>query len=388
MGDLAAKPAPGAFDFGLDPAQEARARRLHAESMVIDMLFQYPGGAAIFDELPEGALEAAVAGKTARWERYQAASNLPFDLAIAGKSHVVEDWWRQSGLSAVAVGVPVSAIDMPAKDEDGAPWADALPWVVRVTRLAEFRKAKADGVLAVYGNCQPSYGLPLDLEAIDRAYAGGLRSLMMTYNRMDHVGVGCTERVDAGLSRFGVEVVERCNKLGIIVDTSHCGRLTTLDACKTSSAPVTANHACAQGVLDHARGKSDEELDAIAATGGLIGVVAVPFFLARGHVTIEAMLDHIDYITARVGWRHVGIGTDWPMQSPIHLLQETVAGLLPEIGFRPEDNVDVTDTLAGFTDYRDFPNITRGLVKRGYTDEQVQGILGENFLRVFGEVCG
>jgi membrane dipeptidase len=100
------------------------------------------------------------------------------------------------------------------------------------------------------------------------------------------------------------------------------------------------------------------------------------------------MLDHIDYIARRVGWQHVGIGTDWPVQSPLDLVVETVGGLLPEIGFRPEDNIDVTQTLIGFSDYREFPNITRGLVKRGYSDEQIQGILGENFLRVFGQVCG
>jgi membrane dipeptidase len=388
MGHANVKSPPGAFDFGLTPAQEDRARQLHAESIVVDMLFQYPGGAAIFDELPKGALDAALEGKTTLWERFQAATNLPFDLAISGESDLVHDWWRQSGLSAVAVGVPVSAKDLKAKDEDGAPWVDALPWATRVTRVADIRTAKAEGRLAAYGNCQPTYGLPMELEAIDRAHAEGLRSLMLTYNRMDHVGVGCTERMDAGLSRFGVEVVERCNKLGVIVDTSHCGRMTTLDACRFSTAPVTANHACAQGVFAHARGKSDEELDAIAATGGLIGVVAVPFFLAPGRPTIEAMLDHIDHIARRVGWRHVGIGTDWPNQSPVSLMQETVGGLLPEIGFRPEDNVDVTQTLIGFSDYRDFPNITRGLVKRGYDNEQIQAILGENFLRVFGQVCG
>jgi membrane dipeptidase len=267
-------------------------------------------------------------------------------------------------------------------------WIDGLPWVRRVTRAREIREAKLQGVLAVYGNCQPTYGLPRELEAIDRAYEKGLRVLMLTYNRMDFVGTGCTERVDTGLSRFGLQVVERCNRLGIIVDTSHCGRQTTLDACRFSAAPVLANHTSASARYAHARGKSDAELDAVASTGGVVGVVAVPFFLASGTPTIDAMLDHIDYIARRVGWRHVGIGTDWPLQSTGPLLRETVGGLLAEIGFRPEDQIDVTQTLIGFKDYRDFPNITRGLVKRGYSDEQICGILGENFLRVFAQVCG
>jgi membrane dipeptidase len=267
-------------------------------------------------------------------------------------------------------------------------WIDRLPWIRRVTRAREIREAKLQGVLAVYGNCQPTYGLPRELEAIDRAYEKGLRVLMLTYNRMDYVGAGCTERVDAGLSRFGLQVVERCNRLGIIVDTSHCGPQTTLDACRFSAAPVLANHTSASAHFAHARGKSDAELEAIASTGGVVGIVAVPFFLASGTPTIDAMLDHIDYVARRVGWRHVGIGTDWPLQSTEPLLRETVGGLLAEIGFRPEDQIDVTQTLIGFKDYRDFPNITRGLVKRGYSDEQIGGILGENFLRVFAQVCG
>jgi membrane dipeptidase len=378
---------PAAFDFGLSPAQEARARRLHDESCVVDMLFQMPGGSRIFDHLPDGSLETALAGKATLWERYGAALRLPFDLALAGETPVVRDWWRQSGLTAVAIGMPVVSEGEDAK-EGSDDWILEQPWVRLATTAAAIRQAKADGVLGVYGNCQPTYGLPAELDAIDRAYAGGLRSLMLTYNRMDRVGVGCTERVDAGLSRFGVEVVGRCNDLGVIVDTSHCGRLTTLDACQASGAPVTANHASASAVYPHARGKSDEELEAIAATGGLVGVVTVPFFLARGRPTIEVMLDHIDHITRRIGWRHVGIGTDWPMQAPTDLLAETVGGLLGEIGFRPEDDVDVRGTLAGFSDYRDMPNITRGLVKRGYSDEQIGGILGGNFLRVFEQVCG
>ncbi len=379
---------PLPFDFGLSPAEEERAQRLHRESVVIDMLFQYFGGSSIYAELPEGAVEQALQGKSTPWERYLAVQHLPFTLASSGACDVVRDWWQISGLSAASIGVPVTAKDAKPKDEDDLDWVSSLPWIRLVTRADDFRSAKRDGILAVYGNCQPTYGIPFEIEAVDRAYAKGLRVLMLTYNRMDFVGTGCTERVDAGLSNYGLQVVERCNALGVIVDSSHCGRQTTLDACHFSNTPVLANHASASGLYPHARGKSNEELDAIAGTGGIVGVVAVPFFLAHGTPTIEAMLDHIDYIARRVGWQHVGIGTDWPLQCPAYLLRETVGGLLREIGFRAEDNIDVAQTLVGFGDYRDFPNITRGLVKRGYSDEQIRGILGENFLRVFAQVCG
>jgi membrane dipeptidase len=153
--------------------------------------------------------------------------------------------------------------------------------------------------------------IPRNLGAIDTAYAKGLRPLMLTYNRMDHVGVGCTERVDAGLSMYGVEVVKYCNRIGIIVDVSHCGHLTNMDACRQSTKPVNANHTSAKGLFLSARGKSDEALKAIAGTGGVIGIVAAPFSISsQAHPTIELMIDQIDYISTLVGWQHVAIGTD------------------------------------------------------------------------------
>jgi membrane dipeptidase len=138
----------------------------------------------------------------------------------------------------------------------------------------------------------------------------------------------------------------------------------------------------------HDRAKTDEELRALAGTGGVVGVVAVPFFLGPGEdVTIGAMLDRIEYIANLVGWQHVAIGTDWPLQMTRPALAR-IAELEGQYGFRPEHRISWTTNLIGFDDYRDFPNITRGLVRRGYSDEQVRGILGEDFLRVFDDVCG
>ena len=101
------------------------------------------------------------------------------------------------------------------------------------------------------------------------------------------------------------------------------------------------------------------------------------------------MLNHIDYIVNLIGWKQVGIGTDWVNTGTKDFI-ESIFGVEAQakIGFRPEHNIDTRHNLIGFDDARDFPNITRGLVARGYTDEQIKGILGENFLRVLKVVCG
>ena len=383
---------PGHWDFGLDDEQEARAARLHEECLVADMVNQHPGGASIFKTYDPRLVQQALGDLGEGLSGVGRAIAAPYRLAAAGQSDEIRRWWRQSGVDLGVFDVcmgPPQAIEAMTGYIELTELLWSLDWLRKCTTAAEIRAAKAAGAVALYGYCQPVYGLSQDIEDVNRGHDEGLRVLMLTYNRQDYVGAGCTEPSDAGLSRYGRQVVQRCNELGIVVDTSHCGPRTTLDACRASLTPVLANHTAAQGVYGHARGKSDEELDAIARSGGIVGVVTVPFFLsADPEAAVDVALDHIDYINERIGWRHVGIGTDWPMQAPEGVIQATLGAIVDEVGFRPEDNISTTRTLRGFQDYRDMPNITRGLVSRGYDDEQIAGILGENFLRVFEAVCG
>lgn len=386
------KPGPARFDFGLSDQQEARAARLHAESIVFDMLSQGAGGNIFAHYPPElkAEFQAAMAGRTGLAGAVDSYF-WPFEMSLQGRSDLIRDWLLGAGLTCGTYGIEVHSGADPHQErmDVQAMSYGVLPWLRHVTTAGEIRQAKRDGVLALYAHCQPTTPAPRSLRPLDEAYAKGLRSFMLTYNQMDNIGVGCTERVDAGLSMFGVEVVAHCNDIGIIVDVSHCGHLTTLDACRHSRKPVNANHSCSREVFGHARGKSDEALRAIADTGGVIGVVAVPFFLTdEPRPTVERMLDHIDDICERVGWRHVALGTDWPLQVPDEVMMATFGAGAGTVGFRKQDNVQALQRLVGFDDCRDLANITRGLVARGYSDEQIQGILGENALRVFAEVCG
>lgn len=387
---------PAPYDFGLTGEQEARARALHRESIVFDWLQQEIGGPRIFEHYPaelRGELDALIARLPEGFKSYSAVKFWPYEVAIAGRSPLIRDWYALSGLTCGTYSVPVhdgGSRGQWAEDEQHLREAcEALPWLRHVTRADEIRQAKADKVVARYGHWQPVHPIPRDLREIDDAYRRGLRSLMLTYNRMDNVGVGCTERVDAGLSRFGLEVIRHCESLGILVDVSHCGRATTLDACRNARRPVNANHTCARALCEVARAKSDEEIRAIADSGGIIGILTVPFFVSsHRRPTIDTVLDHLDHVASLVGWRHVCLGTDWPYQLPRGIMAKLLGPSLAEAGFRAEDRIDTDDAVVGFEDYRDLPNFTRGMVKRGYADEQIRGILGENALRVFEQVCG
>ncbi len=379
-------PAFGNFNFGLNDDQEARARRLHGDAIIVDMMHQGAGGYLAFEE-PDVIRRMKKLAGLKGFALLGAAQPLLYEQDISGESDMMRQRWRRSGVTCGTMGVSVGNV---AGSASQIHLIDSLDWLRKATRAEHLRAAKRDGVHALVGYDQPVFGLPKNLSAIEEAYRIGLRCLMLTYNSSDFVGAGCTERVDHGLTYFGLDVVRRCNELGVMIDTAHTGKATTLDACKHSNQPVLANHTSAEGVHLHDRAKSDDEIKAIAGTGGLIGIHAVPFFMAKDRqADMNDMLNHIDYVAELVGWEHVGLGTDWPLTAPKSALDDMFSTAFNyQIGFYPQHNIIPTMNLNGFDDYRDFPNITRGMVSRGYSDEQIKGVLGENFMRVFEQVCG
>ena len=380
---------PGTFDFGLNQGDEDRARRLHESSISIDLVSMGPGGAGVYDRLPKDEVEARLPESMPVWSRFRKAITLPYELTAEGASDALQEFCAGHTAASFSLG-GVDPRQLRALRQLNE-WADQIPWMNIAGKAEDFRTAHDAGQYATYGNAQPSIdGLSRDLGLYDEAFDLGCRAVMLTYNNQDFVGAGCTERTNAGLSNFGKRLVRKLNDIGMLIDTSHCGRQTTLDACFFSDAPVMANHTGASALFNHDRAKSDEEIEAIAATGGLIGVYALPFFLAPPHEdpTFEVILDNIDHIVRLVGWEYVGIGTDWPFMMTHHLAEATIGTQTAELGFRPEHAISCSRTTKGYEDARDFINYTRGLVSRGYTDEQIKGILGENFLKLFAKVCG
>ena len=164
--------------------------------------------------------------------------------------------WKDSGITVGCVG------DITAY----GPLAENLSWLSISTSSSEIYQAQKSNGHTVIEYHQPTGGLPRDITVLEKAYLKGRRVQSITYNLSDFVGSGCTERVDHGLTYYGIEVVKKCNELGMIVDLSHTGALTTYDTCKISKSPVIANHTGSEIVYNHQRNKSDKELRAIPYT--------------------------------------------------------------------------------------------------------------------------
>jgi membrane dipeptidase len=378
----------GTYDYRLSPADEERAARLHADSVIVDLIWWGPVTHLSFTEELNAELRAAYTTDAELGTLFAYAQRLPGRHAVAGTFPQYRSLWDESGVTAGHWELQVGDARLLLEGLSHFDYLlDHLPWLHKAIRAADFRRAKENGGHAFYLQCQPTPPISRDLSLVDLAYDAGLRMLQLSYNTQDAIATGCTERSAGGVSYLGGRLIARMNELGMIVDTSHCNEQTILDACKLSEQPVIVSHTAADALYPHDRCISDHAAETIVATGGVVGVLTHPAFLGPGRPTMDTMLDHIDHFSRLVGWEHVAIATDWPMGVPKWML-EKVEKRGPGSGFRPEHKIVPTQNLVGFDDYRDFPNITRGLVSRGYSDEQIRGILGENFLRVFETVCG
>jgi len=183
------------------------------------------------------------------------------------------------------------------------------------------------------------------------------------------------------------------NDVGVIVDTAHTGRQTTLDAARVSRAPMVASHTVCDALFRHDRAKDDEQFRAIVATGGFVGMAAVPTFLAKVG-RLPDLLDHIDYAVKLVGADHVAIGTDaWshPDEPEGITLKPMPVIQRKNRMWRPEHRVYVEgvseDIQDGTLRWTNWPLYTVGLVQRGHSDEAIRKIIGGNVMRVLDDVA-
>jgi membrane dipeptidase len=200
------------------------------------------------------------------------------------------------------------------------------------------------------------------------------------------IGNGSTERRDDGISDFGVTIIDRMNKVRMAVDVAHCGDRTTLDAFEISKAPVLIIHAnCRALNPDQPRCKTDEAIRKMAAKGGVMGITGVRNFVSpKEPTTIENLLDHYDHVAKLVGVEHLGVGSDIDLDGYDALPEDYKKWLrsLYKSSYAFRDKMD-TD---GVNHYKRVFDITDGLIRRGYSDADIELILGGNFRRVLGQI--
>jgi membrane dipeptidase len=299
--------------------------------------------------------------------------------------------YKKSGVTAIHTSLAnrnlaAAERDLKVWNDRFARWPERLMKVTRTQDIVEARKANRVGVLLGFQNATI---VESNIRNLDTLHAAGARCIQLTYNSRNLLGDGCTERTNAGLSDFGVEVVERMNALGIIVDLSHCGEATSRDGITFSRRPPSFTHTMCKTIHDHVRAKSDELLKAMSNKGGMTGILTLGYFVGP---TPEASLDdylrHVDHAVKVAGIEHVGLASDYSIRG-IEAIHTREGWYVPRLtAFKPSYRVRWPPWIKELDSPERFRNIARGLAMRGYKSADIEKLLGGNWMRYFTDVIG
>jgi membrane dipeptidase len=327
---------------------------------------------------------------------YEAEPYAPLD-AVALKDA------KASGLTAVNLTVNGSSVGNYARNYDDAIreiayWngqiaarPEALMQVRRAADLAEAKRSDRLGLIYGFQDAAP-FGENLD--RLDTFWDLGVRIYQLTYNRRNLVGDGCLESNNGGLSDFGRKLVAKLNERKALIDLSHAGQRTTLDAAAASKAPIAITHTGCAAIAPYPRNKTDEELKAVAAKGGYVGIYLMPFLRSKGQPMAADLIAHIEHAVDVCGEDHVGIGSDGVI-SPVAVTPEFKKKFADEIADRrkrgisaPGEDPNVYTFIPDLNRADRFDRIAELLAARKHSDASIAKILGGNFARLLNDVWG
>jgi membrane dipeptidase len=352
----------------LDEEQEARADRLHRESLFFDALV---AGADAFLTDPDYQDHLGEAGVDVG------------NFTVGGPSDSFDD----------TVGGVVETREKVRDNDDR---------YLLVEDGDDIERAADSGRTGVVLGFQGCAGMGKSLDRIRAFHELGVRVIDLTYNRQNYLGTGCCEGAegrDSGLTMLGREAIDVLNERGVVVDTAHDADQTTVEVAEYSADPVIQSHiGCRELCPSYGRAKTDEQLRVVADNGGVNAITPFPPVIKQDpethevlQATIHDVLDHIDYAVDVGGVDSVAFGADMSDRSLDNRTMSTGSNLYNWRPTHPEvygaGSTEVMDPYPeGLSRYTELRNLTRGLVARGYDDDEVEAILGENLLRVFETV--
>jgi membrane dipeptidase len=346
------------------------ARRWYDDAIVIDGC----GGIGRFDPDPKPGAGPSALDLADAMQSGVTAFNLTVDDVTNGE-HAVAN--TRSGIADTLRDIATNAGTM------------AL-----VRNGAELRATKHAKKVGFIFGFQGATALGPSLEHFDEFYALGVRIMQLTYNLRNLLGDGCLEAANAGLSTLGRKALERMNEAGVLIDLSHCGQRTTAEAIELSKRPIAITHTGCAALVDRLRNKRDEEMRRCAEKGGVVGIYFMPFLRSSGQQMADDVIAHVEHAINVCGEDHVGIGTDGTI-STIELTPAYVADFHKFVEERqkegiaaPGESVDIFNLCPDLNTPRRFQTLGEKLLARHHSEARVQKILGGNFARVFGEVCG
>jgi membrane dipeptidase len=318
------------------------------------------------------------------------------------KQNVLNDWlsrpgaftasdfefFKNSGVNAINFGLDAASLN----DAEGlfARWNSFVieypEWLVRVHSAKDFEQAKNQGRYGIIFGLQSSTQFE-SVDAVDTCYGYGQRISQLSYNFRSLVADGAFEPHDGGVSEFGGKVIERMNKVGMAVDLGHASDLTKLEACEISKSPLILSHGNCRALNPNApRTSTDEAIRKLAARGGVMGISFIAFMVKGSEpVTVDDVIDNFDHVRDLVGIEHVGIGSDAGVESNDLGAPEVLKNMLAKAD--PRYHVHGTsEVVPGLQGQKRIYDLTAAFARRGYPDDHIRLVLGQNWRRVLGDI--
>ncbi|WP_286974537.1 membrane dipeptidase [Pseudomonas sp.] len=256
--------------------------------------------------------------------------------------------------------------------------------IMPVADAADIVRAKQLGKVGVFFGAQNCSPIEDDISLIEVFRQLNLLIMQLTYNNQSLLATGCYEGSDSGITRFGKQAIAEMNRVGMLIDMSHSAERSTLEAIELSTRPIIISHANPEFFHPAKRNKSQTVLRELGASGGLLGFSLYPFHLHNGSdCSLDDFCDMVAQTADLMGIDHIGIGTDLCQNQPQAVLEWMRSGRWSkqvDYGEGSASNADWPKPLGWFGDSRDFPNITQGLLKRGFSPEDTAKVMGLNWL--------
>lgn len=356
--------------FADAPAEySARAIKLIDETVVIDMLnqFRFPDYA---EKPPKSELWMQKPGTFTKAD---------YDI------------YKSSGIRVLALGEGLDNYEEGLKFF--ADWNSFIAgyddWFMRIDDVKDFARVKSAGKVGIMLTCQNAEHMRT-VDDVETFFALGQRVSQFTYNATNKAGSGFLADTDNGLTQYGASLIKKMNEVGMAVDLSHCGDRTTLDALGAIKKPVIISHgSCRALVPGHLRAKTDEMMQKVSASGGMMGIAFLRFLIQNQEpVTIEHVLDHFDHAVKVMGVEHVGVGSDEdivgnpnPVGGPDNISKQ------PNFSrYNLHRDAEGKITIKGLDHPKRMYDLVEGFIRRKYSDANIKLLLGGNWARTLGTI--
>lgn len=312
------------------------------------------------------------------------------NLQFANWSEKIFLQMRKGGVDAVHVTIAYHGMfrEMVTNIEDWNRHFETFPELIfQGFTGADVRRARREGRTAIFFGFQNPSPIEDNIGLVEICYMLGARFMQLTYNNQSLLATGCYEEEDAGVTRMGREVIAEMNRVGMIVDMSHSGERSTLEAIETSARPIAITHANPFFWHPARRNKSDDVLRALGQSGGMLGFSLYPHHLrGKSDCSLTSFCEMVARTADLIGVDSLGLGSDLCQDHPDSVVEWMRVG-------RWTKNIDYGEGNSSdsgfprmpkwFEDNRDFPNIKKGLQKHGFSEKEVAAIMGENWLSFY-----